>query len=73
MGECNGHRVAVQEVRTHRDRMDSARGYEEALLTMSYVEVLLCYLLVAMVVVGGALYGIGRLILKLIENHGDVG
>ena len=40
---------------------------------MSYVEVLLCYLLVAMVVVGGGLYGIGRLILKLIENKGDIG
>ncbi len=51
--------------------MDSARGYEEAL--MSYVEVLLCYLLVAMVVVGGVLYGIGRLIVYLIEHKGDIG
>lgn len=40
---------------------------------MSYVEVLLCYLLVGMVVVGGALYGIGRLIAYLIEHKGDVG
>jgi len=40
---------------------------------MSYVEVLLCYLLVAMVVVGGGLYGIGRLIVYLIEHKGDIG
>lgn len=39
---------------------------------MSYVEVLLCYLLVGMVVVGGVLYGIGRLILKLIKNKWEV-
>lgn len=39
---------------------------------VSYVEYLLCHLLAAMVVVGGALYGIGRLIQKLIENHWDI-
>ena len=39
---------------------------------MSYVEVLLCYLLVAMVVVGGGLYGIGRLIQKLINNKWEI-
>lgn len=39
---------------------------------MSYVEVLLCYLLVGMVVVGGGLYGIGRFIQKLINNKWEV-
>lgn len=38
---------------------------------MSYVEVLICYLLVAMVVVGGVLYGIGRLIAYLIEHKDE--
>lgn len=73
MGECDGNRVEVQEMRTHRVGMDSAREYEEALLMVSYVEYLLCHLLVAMVVVGGSLYGIGRLIVYLIEHKGDVG
>lgn len=40
---------------------------------ISYVEFLLCHLLVAMGVVGGAMYLVGRLIQKLIENKGDVG
>lgn len=40
---------------------------------MSYVELLLCHLLVAMGAVGGAMYLIGRLILKLIDNKGDIG
>ena len=42
-------------------------------IMMSYVEVLLCYLLVGMAVVGGVMYGIGRLIVYLIEHKGDIG
>jgi len=40
---------------------------------ISYAEFLLCHLLVAMGVVGGAMYGIGRLIAYLIEHKGDIG
>lgn len=39
---------------------------------MSFVEVLLCYLLVAMVVVGGALYGLVRLIIWMNDHHWEI-
>jgi len=48
-------------------------SYVEVFLTMSFVEVFLCLLLVAMVIVGGVLYGIGRFIAYLIEHKGDIG
>ena len=62
----------MQTVRTHRNRMDSAGEYRKALMIMSYVEMLLCYLLVAMVVVGGVMYGIIKAIMWLIEHDWEI-
>lgn len=72
MAECNGYGAEVQEVRTYRNRMDAAGEYRKALLTMSYVEWLLCCLLVAMVVVGGALYFIIKAIVWLKDHDWEI-
>ena len=39
---------------------------------ISYVQVLICDLLLAMVVVGGILYGIMRLIIWLIDHNWEI-
>lgn len=73
MGERDGNRSTVQEVRTHRDRVGTAREYEEALMTVGYIETLVTCVVLSSVIVSGVMYGIGRLIVYLIEHKGDVG
>ena len=42
-------------------------------MMVNTVEIITAGVILASVVVGGGMYLIGRLILNLIENHGDVG
>ena len=72
MGERNSRRKPLQALRAHRIRVVSAGEYEEALMTVSYVEVLIGVVIIASVFISAALYGIGCLIMKLIENHWEI-
>jgi len=47
-------------------------SYVEVFLTMSFVEVFLCLLLVAMVIVGGALYFIIKAIIWLKDHDWEI-
>ena len=72
MGERNSRRKPLQALRPHRNRMVSAGRYEEAIMTISFVEALIAWIILASVVVGGVLFGIGCLIMKLHDNHWEI-
>lgn len=72
MGERNSRRKPLQALRAHRIRVVSAGEYEEALMTISFVEALIAWIILASVVVGGVLFGIGCLIMKLHDNHWEI-
>lgn len=42
-------------------------------MTVGYIETLVTCVVLASVIVSGVMYGIGRLIVYLIEHKGDVG
>ena len=72
MGERNSRRKPLQALRPHRIRVVPAGKYEEALMTVGFVEALIAWIILASVVVGGVLFGIGCLIMKLHDNHWEI-
>lgn len=72
VSKCNDNGFEMQTVRTYRTRMGETGEYEEAIMTVSYIEALVAGVILAGVVVGGIVYGICWLISKLIENHWEI-